>query len=117
MKRVGENPGNEVESVSQSVSQSVNQSVGLSGGEFVRQPDILSFWVTTHINSYSFFLKKLQVIIFPRAKFIIEMEYLHVNSRQHGSHVFFFVCFGNFVRLLRYVEHWRLTVLWTLLAL
>ena len=54
---------------------------------------MLSFWVKTHINSYSFFLTKVQVIIFPRAKFTIEMEYLRINSRRHGSHVFFFRLF------------------------
>ena len=57
---------------------------------------MLSFWVKTHINSYSFFLTKVQVKIFPRTKFTIEMEYLRINSRQHGSHVFFFRLFWKF---------------------
>ena len=74
---------------------------------------MLSFWVKTHINSYSFFLTKVQVIIFPRAKFTIDMELIQGNMVV----TFFSVCFGNFVRLLRCVEHWRLTVLWILLAL
>ena len=40
---------------------------------------MLSFWVKTHVNSYSFFLTKVQVKIFPRAKFTIEMELIQGN--------------------------------------
>ena len=53
---------------------------------------MLSFWVKTHVNSYSFFLTKVQVKIFPRAKFPIEMELIQGNMVV----MFFFRLFWKF---------------------
>ena len=53
---------------------------------------MLSFWVKTHVNSYSFFQTKVQVKIFPRAKFTIEMELIQGNMVV----TFFFRLFWKF---------------------
>ena len=53
---------------------------------------MLSFWVKTHVNSYSFFLTKVQVKIFSRAKFTIEMELIQGNMVV----MFFFRLFWKF---------------------
>ena len=53
---------------------------------------MLSFWVKTHVNSYSFFLTKVQVKIFPRAKFTFEMELIQGNMVV----TFFFRLFWKF---------------------
>ena len=53
---------------------------------------MLSFWVKTHVNSYSFFLTKVQVKFFPRAKFTIEMELIQGNMVV----TFFFRLFWKF---------------------